>query len=191
MTDRGRFNNQMHYRPVDRCFNMEFGYWEENFTQWSIFRDNGITTNKEADIFFNFDRFEVVEGNVWLDPRFEEKTFRETETTRIIQNPDGLLAEVPKDGHDTIPHYIKSSIATPEDWKRIKAEKMRLDDPKRIVDVESLKKQHPPDRDYPVGIYCGSMIGRVRDMLTFEGLAYACYDYPDMVEDMVEIKMLV
>jgi hypothetical protein len=23
-------------------------------------------------------------------------------------------------------------------------------------------------------------------MLTFEGLAYACYDYPDMVEDMVE-----
>ena len=23
-------------------------------------------------------------------------------------------------------------------------------------------------------------------MLTFEGLAYACYDYPEMVEDMVE-----
>ena len=30
------------------------------------------------------------------------------------------------------------------------------------------------------------MIGKVRDMLTFEGLAYACFDYPDMVEDMVE-----
>ena len=30
------------------------------------------------------------------------------------------------------------------------------------------------------------MIGRIRDMLTFEGLAYACYDYPEMVEDMVE-----
>ena len=30
------------------------------------------------------------------------------------------------------------------------------------------------------------MIGKIRDMLTFEGLAYACYDYPDMVEDMVE-----
>jgi uroporphyrinogen decarboxylase len=30
------------------------------------------------------------------------------------------------------------------------------------------------------------MIGRIRDMLTFEGLAYMCYDYPDMVEDMVE-----
>jgi uroporphyrinogen decarboxylase len=30
------------------------------------------------------------------------------------------------------------------------------------------------------------MIGKIRDMLTFEGLAYATYDYPDMVEDMVE-----
>jgi len=26
------------------------------------------------------------------------------------------------------------------------------------------------------------MIGKIRDMLTFEGLAYACYDYPAMME---------
>ena len=30
MTDRERFNNQMHYKPIDRSFNMEFGYWNEN-----------------------------------------------------------------------------------------------------------------------------------------------------------------
>ena len=30
------------------------------------------------------------------------------------------------------------------------------------------------------------MIGKIRDMLTMEGLAYACVDYPEMVEDMVE-----
>jgi hypothetical protein len=37
MTDRERFNRQMHYQPVDRCFNMEFGYWDENFTEWPLF----------------------------------------------------------------------------------------------------------------------------------------------------------
>ena len=63
---------------------------------------------------------------------------------------------------------------------------MRLDDPARIVDVEAIIRQHPPTRDYPLAVACGSMIGKVRDMLTFEGLAYACYDYPEMVEDMVE-----
>ena len=35
------------------------------------------------------------------------------------------------------------------------------------------------------------MIGKIRDLLTFEGLAYACYDYPEMVEDMVETCCLL
>lgn len=186
MTDRERFNNQMHYKSIDRCFNMEFGYWDENFEGWDIFVQNDIKNNREADIFFNFDRIECVYGNTWMSPSFEEKVIEETSTKKIMINPDGLLAEVPKDGHDTIPHYIKSSVVTPEDWKRCKEERFRRDDPSRKVDVEFLLKQHPDDRDYPLGVNCGSMIGKIRDMLTFEGLAYACFDYPDMVEDMVE-----
>jgi uroporphyrinogen decarboxylase len=186
MTDRERFVRQMHYQPIDRCFNMEFGYWDENFKLWPLFSENGITNNAEADIFFNFDRIDVISGNVWLSPSFENATVEERETTRIIMNADGLLAEVPKDAHDTIPHYIKSSIQTPADWQRVKEERFRRDDPARKVDIEALKKLHPANRDYPLGVACGSMIGKVRDMLTFEGLAYACADYPEMVEDMVE-----
>jgi uroporphyrinogen decarboxylase len=176
----------MHYRPIDRCFNMEFGYWEENFHRWSIFVEHGVTSNAEADVFFNFDRIHHVGGLNWMNPPFPQEVLEETETTKILRNTDGLLAEVPKDGHDTIPHFIKSSVTTPDDWKRVKEERFRIDDPARIIDVEALKRQHPPDRDYPLGVGTGSMIGKVRDMLTFEGLAYACYDYPDMVEDMVE-----
>ncbi|MBN1673842.1 MAG: hypothetical protein JXR37_22530 [Kiritimatiellae bacterium] len=186
MTDRERFVNQMHYKPVDRCFNMEFGYWNENFSVWPIFVENRITSNGQADVFFNFDRIRTIGGRVWMHPPFEQKVVEETEDKKIIMNGDGLLAEVPKDGHDTIPHYVKATIVTPEDWKRCKAERFRRDDPARVLDVEKLKRQHPPDRDYPLGVGCGSMIGRIRNMLTFEGLAYACFDYPDMVEDMVE-----
>lgn len=186
LTDRERFNNQMHYRPVDRSFNMEFGYWNENFHQWPIFRDNGISNNREADRFFNFDRIEILNGPIWMHPTFAEEKVDETENTIILRNIDGLLAEVPKDGHDTIPHYLQSSITTPDDWARCKAERFRLDDPQRTVDLDAIRLQHPSDRDYPLGVWCGSMIGRIRDMLTFEGLAYACHDYPEMVEDMVE-----
>jgi len=59
MTNRERFNRQMHYQSVDRCFNMEFGYWEENFKSWPMFRDNGVTTNEQADVALNFDRYEL------------------------------------------------------------------------------------------------------------------------------------
>ena len=154
MTDRERFNNQMHYGPFDRTFNMEFGYWAENFHTWSGFIEHGIRNNAEADVFFNFDRIAGV-GTVWMHPGFERKVVEETATTRILQNDEGLFAEVPKDGHDTIPHYIKSSITTPDDWRRVKEEKFRRDDPARTVDVAAIKRRHPPDRDYPLGVGCG------------------------------------
>ena len=185
MTDRQRFNNQMHYKSVDRCFNMEFGYWNENFQVWPMFTDNGITSNEQADVFLNFDVIKLV-SPIWMHPMFEHKVVSRTATTKTIINQDGLLAEVPLDDHATIPHYIKSSVVTPDDWKKVKDQRFRRDDPDRKIDVEAIKVEHPSSRDYPLGVDCGSMIGKVRDLLTFEGLAYAMYDYPDMVEDMVE-----
>ena len=186
MADRERLVRQLNFEPVDRCFNMEFGYWQENFERWSVFTEHGVTCNEEAERLFSFDRIEHLAGNVWLSPPFEPKVVSETEASRIVRNPDGLLGEVPKDGHSTIPHFIKSSIETPDDWKRVKEERFNLDSPGRIVDVEAILRAHPNDRDYPLSVGCGSMIGKVRDLLTVEGLAYLCADEPEMIEDMVE-----
>jgi hypothetical protein len=191
MTDRERFNRQMHYQPVDRCFNMEFGYWDENFKLWPLFSENGIENNTEADVFFNFDRVETIGGTIWMNPPFPNTIVEERANTRVLMNADGLLAEVPRDGHDTIPHYIKATVVTPDDWRKVKAERFRRDDPARMVDIAALKQKHQPDRDYPLGVWVGSMIGKIRDTLTFEGLAYAVYDYPAMVEDMVETACIM
>jgi len=165
---------------------MEFGFWEENYETWKLFTENGIKDETEANEFFGFDTLSVIGGNTWMNPVFEEKIIDETETTLTIINSDGLTAEIPKDSHSTIPNFKSASIVTPDDWKKCKEERFRKDDPARIIDVEAFKKEHPSDREYPLGIGCGSMIGQIRNMLTIEGLAYACYDYPEMVEDMVE-----
>ncbi|MCL2513751.1 MAG: hypothetical protein FWF08_07605 [Oscillospiraceae bacterium] len=185
MTGRERFVNQMHYKPVDRCFNMEFGYWDENFVQWKIFRDNGIKNNEQADYFFGFDEFRTLGGRTGMHPSFEHKVIEDREHSVIVRNSDGLYAECSKEG-SSIPRYFKSSIETPDDWKKVKEEKFNIDDPIRKIDAEEYKEANPDDRDYPLAVNCGSMIGRIRDILTVEGLAYACYDYPDMVEDMIE-----
>jgi uroporphyrinogen decarboxylase len=186
MTARERFNRQMHYQSIDRCFNMEFGYWQENFEQWEIFVKNGIRNNNEADVFFAFDKIGRVSGNLWLSPAFERKVVRETESSLILINKDGLLAEVPRDESSTIPHFLESSVTTPEDWKKVKAERLEVEDSSRIVNIEKLKEHHPVNREYPLAFHAGSLIGKVRDLLTLEGLAYAWEDYPGMVEDMVE-----
>ena len=186
MTPRERFRRQMHFQPFDRCFNMEFGYWGETFRTWDIFRDNHISDTDAANRFFNFDRIDNIGFEYWMVPPFPSVEVGVRGDRRILRNADGLLAEVPVDGHDTVPHFVKATVVTPDDWKKCKAERFRLDAPGRIPDVEAWSRAHPPGRDYPLGIYCGSLIGKVRDMLTFEGLAYAIYDYPEMVEDMVE-----
>jgi uroporphyrinogen decarboxylase len=192
MTDRERFNRQMHYQSVDRCFNMEFGYWDDNFTLWDIFTGNGIRSNQEADIFFSFDKIRDIGGHNFIYPPVEKREIEVRDNKRIIINEDGLLAEVPlSGGGSSIPHYLKSSVETPEDWKRMKAEHFDLSHPGRVIDIAALKREISEDRDFPLGVSCGSMIGKIRDMLTFEGLAYACYDYPDMVEDMVETTCLL
>lgn len=191
MTDRERFRRQMHWQPVDRSFNMEFGYWNENFTEWDIFANNGITSNAEADIFFNFDRIAIVSGNVWMSPPFPPQVIEDRGDTIIRLDGNGLWVETPKDGHSTIPVYHRASIVTPDDWQREKELRFQRGTDARKVNVAALRKAYPPERDFPVGVNCGSMIGRIRDMLTFEGIAYAIYDYPDMLEDMVETACLL
>ncbi|HRX42397.1 MAG TPA: hypothetical protein P5315_06450, partial [Clostridia bacterium] len=101
MTSRERFTAQMHYQPFDRTVNMEFGYWDENFTQWDIFVKNNVKTHEDGHQLFNLDKIEVLSGNVFMSPGFEEKTISETDTKKIIINSQGLMAEVSKDSHST------------------------------------------------------------------------------------------
>jgi uroporphyrinogen decarboxylase len=190
LTERERFRGQMHRELVDRCFNMEFGYWDDNFRQWPMFRDHGITNNEDADLFLNFDRSPTVNA-LWMHPLFPEEEISRTATTRILRNCEGLLAEEPITGHSSIPHYLEPTIKTPEDWARVKAERFNRDHPDRKPDLAAILRTHPANRDYPLGVNTGSMIGKVRNMLTVEGLAYSVYDYPAMVEDMVETNCLL
>ena len=92
MTPRERFNRQMHWQSVDRSFHMEFGYWDENYKIWSMFKDNGITNEWEANQFFNFDPIAVVGGNVnivattfeWADQIDPERAAASEERARAV-----------------------------------------------------------------------------------------------------------
>ncbi|MCL2880387.1 MAG: hypothetical protein FWF29_09095, partial [Treponema sp.] len=154
-----------------------------------IFRDNNITGNHQVDEFFSFDQMVDIGGKTFMCPDIEEKVIEVREKTKIMINGDGLLVEVPlAGGGSSIPHCLKSTIETPDDWKKMKEEHFDLKNPGRKIDIEGFKKWIPDDdkRDFPLGISCGSMIGKIRDMMTFEGLAYAIYENPEMLEDMVE-----
>ena len=185
MTQRERFNALMHYKTFDRTVNMEFGYWKENYEQWDIFTENNIKNEKQANDFFAFEPPVCVSGSIEMDPPFEPKIIEDRGRTVVRVSRDGLWEEVPKEG-SSIPKYLRSSIETPEDWEELKKRSFDRFSESRKPNFEVLDDVCREDRDYPVGVNCGSMIGRIRDILTVEGLSYAVMDYPEMVEDMVE-----
>jgi uroporphyrinogen decarboxylase len=196
LTSRQRFLRQLNGEPVDRSVNREFGYWDEVYDSWNLFLKHDLTSEGKANRFFGFDPFHRVAashpetGNyLWLNPPFKRTVIESKDGVDIIRNEEGLLAEVSTRKPDVIPHFLSSSIQTPEDWKIIKEERLNVNHPSRNIPMEYIKQQqewYPDDHEYPLGIYVGSLIGKVRDLLTFEGLSYAWFDYPEMVEDMVE-----
>ena len=60
MADREWFNSQIHYKKVDSCFNMEFGCWEENFTEWKhgfTMKTSGLPPASADSLFKNRPNF--------------------------------------------------------------------------------------------------------------------------------------
>ncbi len=52
LTPRERFVRQMHHQPVDRTFNMEFGYWDENFFHGACFATMGSEQCRGRSLFW-------------------------------------------------------------------------------------------------------------------------------------------
>ena len=191
MTNRERFLNHMNFKPVDRCFNMETGFWGDVFTEWPVFAAAGVRNNADAyrllgmDVLENF-WGELIWANTFLDPFYENTVLSETETTTVQLNSYGVVIEKMKPAYGERSRMLRPSITSPDDWKQVKEQRLNPQSPKRTVNLDGCEKALSCVGDNPVGLFCGSVVGFVAQMLTFEGMIYACHDCPGMVEDMVD-----
>lgn len=191
MTNKERFLNQMNFKSFNRCFCMETGFWGEVFSEWPMFAAAGVRNNAQAFELLGLDTLEnfwgeLIQANTFLEPYYTNEILDETETSFIRYNSYGVIVEEMKPAFGARSRMLRPTILTPDDWKRVKAERLILDDPKRIVDVERCRKALSAAGDNPLGLFCGSVVGFLAQMLTFEGMIYSCFDYPEMVEDMVD-----
>ncbi|MEZ0537594.1 uroporphyrinogen decarboxylase family protein [Caldicellulosiruptoraceae bacterium PP1] len=183
---RERFSRTMHFQYVDKIPNFEFGYWDETLPTW---HKQGLPTyvdnEAKAYEYFGIENYYSVPINFELDPSFEYTVLSENNNHLIIIDNEGVKCEIRKDGKSTIPHYLEYPIKNKADWESFKE---RL--------IPDIQKRYPPNwpelvneynnRDYPLGIYCGSIVGKIRDWMGFENFALALYDMPDLIDEMVE-----
>ncbi len=186
MTQRERFLATMRYQPVDHVPDYEFGYWDDTFKRW---HHEGlpeeINSNSNCDPFFGFERKMSVPSAIGLHPGFESKVVKEEPGHQIIQDSEGVLKVVHTDGTDSIPRYLRFPIAGREDWEKFK-ERLDPQDPVRYRDDWEEIAKSTRESDVPVQIDCGSLFGRVRNWMGFEGVSLMCYDDPELLEEIIE-----
>lgn len=185
-THRERYRRTMHFQGVDRVPNHEFGYWSDTLTRW---HDEGLPREVDgdgkADIFFGFDPVGGVPIDLGLRPGFEHTVLEETERYQIVRDGGGVKCMIYKDGSSSIPHYLEFPLKNRDDWADFKR---RLDphDPARTAYDWEKVREYSHGADVPICIGMVSLFGWIRNWMGFEGISLACYDDPEMIEEIME-----
>jgi len=192
MTHRERYLNVLQGKPVDRVPDYEFGAWDQTYPRW---HSEGMPAKYEGSdwgIISYFHTDDETNGpapnvNIGLLPGFEGRVLEEKGDTQIIMDGDGATCEMVRSERGaSIPRYLRYAIETRKDWEKIRDERLRLDDPRRIPGNldEVCRQSHTAD--YPVGLWCGSIYGWIRNWMGVENLSVAVYEDPEWVEEMME-----
>ncbi|NUQ00008.1 MAG: hypothetical protein HUU35_09145 [Armatimonadetes bacterium] len=185
MTPRERFLACFRFEPVDHVPDHEFGYWADTFTAW---HPQGlptwVTDNGLGDRYFKFEPAAHVPIGVGISPGFRAEVVEETARYQIIRDSSGVLLKQFTDGSSSIPHYLEFPLKTRRDWEAEFLPRLQLDRP-YPADWEA-RRARWANRDYPLGISCGSLYGWLRNWMGLEGLSIAIMTEPEWVDEMME-----
>lgn len=198
MTNRERAMNILHFKPVDRMPAVHFGYWPELLTEWAeqgkipaeLAVNNGDGSDKDMRldklIGWDFNWFHVKGGGMNLRPSFKTEVVEElADGWQRVRNYLGVIERI-HPGVVSIPSEDDYTLKTREDFEKLYKPKMQYTDERIDFDVIE-KMKDDSERDIPIGINLGSVIGTVRSMLSVVGMSYIIYDEDEqLMGDIVD-----
>ena len=186
MNSRERIINTVLGKPTDRApFIFPFPPWGETIERW---KEEGMKGDwlDEVDADDGFVLMPTNEIKLGYLPPFEYQVVEEDDRKIKFIDASGILQEAIK-GHSTIPNYLKYPVESPNDWKRIKEERLQPLLEQRIPQdkafYENFQKSH--DGITQVGWCPYGLFGTARDMIGVEDLLLWFYDEPDTIADIM------
>jgi uroporphyrinogen decarboxylase len=175
---------------------MEFGYWESLKTRWQAENHlpKGLPRNAEGVLLDSaVEAWFGCEPRTGISPRIEPGPLRPIEVLEqrdgkvVYRDGLGVLCEEVTEGIRSIPHFLEFPIKDRATWNSFRDEFLDLDaewraQPSDWIDARARELRASPS---PVGIGFGSFIGKIRDWVGFENLAYLSHDDPELLEEMV------
>jgi len=195
MTHRERFHAILNYEPYDRMLLLHFGFWQETIEKWKA--EKHISSDEASDVWdnsinenaiskrlgFDFNYHSMSHGGSRLFPAFEEKVIKQfPDGSQHKMNSDGVI-ELVKPGIVSISAEIEHTLTDRESWEKVYKPKLQFT-PDRI-DWDGLTSIDP-NRETPIGLFCGSLYGGIRNWMGLEGLSYIAVDDEELLDEIIE-----
>ena len=210
MTDRERLSAVLHYELYDRLPLVHFGFWHETLLKWA---DEGHITREEADgwrdggvmdvaiskkLGFDFNYACSFTPASRLSPAFETKVIKEfPDGTKHIMNGEGVVVLQEADA-GSIPGEIEHTLTDRASWEehykwryewneeRVSSAMVRVGDHFVRFDQGGLEFLRQNERDFPCGLYCGSLYGQIRNVLGVVGSSYLLVDDEELFDEIID-----
>jgi len=178
----------MRFQRVDRPIRWEtLGFWGETVERWC---GEGLPREIDPHSFLGLEpiRFiEVSSGFVtpaYLPP-FQRETVEETPQYVVFRGSDGIVRrEFRAHGGRSMPQWLRFPVESRADWEAIRA-RLDPDAPGRYPDWDAVRLKYA-DRTYPLGMTVCGAYGSPRSFFGEQRLAYAYFDDPGLVSEMME-----
>ena len=200
MTNRENTLAILRYQPYERMPVVAFGYWNETVEKWA---NEGHITQEEAagycaqgdnswadnsimnKLGFDFNWNNCHGSDVLLRPGFEYTVLEEKpDGSRIVRDSQGLICNV-KPGVNSIPGEIGTTLTDRDAWEQLYLPKLQMCRERANLEyTRNLPKAQ--DRENPLGLHLGSLIGHMRNMLGVENLSYLYADDEDLYAEIVD-----
>jgi len=187
MTSRERFVNVLTGRPVDRVpFMKVFGGTNAVLPRWLQERPG---LDREIDALLQFEGryrgWDCPPVNLDLSCVNTWEIVAEDAETRTARRPDGMVKLFVK-GCDFHHQTIEFPVKGRADWERIKARFLDPDDPARFPGNWDDLVARYRGRDWPLQLTHRGVYGIPRVLMGDEALAFAFYDDPALVHDIMD-----
>lgn len=196
MNNRERTNAILNYKPYDRMPVVHFGFWYETLEKW--YREGHITKeewvnwgdgnswdkNIASRLGFDYNWYTCFMPHTDLFPAFEPLDVGpDPSGGRRIRNQDGVII-LQKEEAGSIPAEIDHILKDRASWEE--HYKWRLQFTPERIPVQTYARFQEENRENPVGLYCGSLFGKIRDIMGVEGISYLYADDEYLYDEIID-----
>jgi len=198
MTHRENALAVLRYEHYERMPLVSFGYWGETLDKWAAqghitpeeardywrTGDNGWGDRQiMAKLGFDFNWNSCIGSHVLLDPPFPEETLEtRPDGSHIVRDSQGLICLV-KPGVTSIPAMVGTTLTDRSVWEQEYLPRLKMHMDRVPIDAARGLRE---DREVPVGLHLGSLIGNMRNLLGVEQLSYLYADDEDLYREILD-----